>query len=307
MPKISVIIPNYNHAVYLKQRIDSVLNQTFQNLEVIILDDCSIDNSRAIIEEYRNNPRVSNIVYNQNNGGSAFKQWERGIELAKGELIWIAESDDFTVDFFLEKAISTLAKDNSDLFFCQSLKVNESNDIISDYLYWTKELVYFNWDKSFTIDGNTFIKETLSKKNVIINASSVLFKKSNFNFSEIKKYKYCGDWLFWILYLHNKKLSYCPEKLNYFRWHPSTTRNIDSFEKKILKATEDSAVKNKILEMAPSIMDYESLLNSIALSVETTPMLKYRYWKNLNEYYSIPPRFLTFTKFVKKKLLKKMK
>ena len=51
MPKISVIIPNYNHSLYLKDRIDSVLNQSFQDFELIILDDYSTDNSREVIEE----------------------------------------------------------------------------------------------------------------------------------------------------------------------------------------------------------------------------------------------------------------
>ena len=51
-PTVSVIIPNYNHAPYLKERIDSVLNQTYQDFEVIILDDCSPDNSVEVIEQY---------------------------------------------------------------------------------------------------------------------------------------------------------------------------------------------------------------------------------------------------------------
>ena len=58
-PTVSVIIPNYNHAPYLKERIDSVLNQTYQDFEVIILDDCSPDNSVEVIEQYRSNPHVS--------------------------------------------------------------------------------------------------------------------------------------------------------------------------------------------------------------------------------------------------------
>lgn len=86
-PSVSVIIPNYNHALYLKQRIDSVLNQAFQAFELIILDDCSTDNSREIIEQYRDNPKVSQIIYNQENSGSVFKQWIKGIELCQGDYI----------------------------------------------------------------------------------------------------------------------------------------------------------------------------------------------------------------------------
>lgn len=73
-PLISVIIPNYNHALFLKQRIDTVLNQTFQDFEVIILDDCSTDSSREIIEQYRGHSKISNIIFNDKNSGGVFKQ-----------------------------------------------------------------------------------------------------------------------------------------------------------------------------------------------------------------------------------------
>ena len=94
-PLVSVIIPNYNHARYLEQRLDSVLNQTYQNFEVIILDDHSTDNSLEVINRYKDNPHIKQIVVNETNSGSTFKQWDKGIHLATGDIIWIAESDDY--------------------------------------------------------------------------------------------------------------------------------------------------------------------------------------------------------------------
>ena len=91
---VSIIIPNYNHAKFLDERIQSVLNQTYQNFELIILDDKSSDNSVEVINQYKDDPRVSSIIINKDNSGSTFKQWYKGIEIAKGEIIWIAESDD---------------------------------------------------------------------------------------------------------------------------------------------------------------------------------------------------------------------
>ena len=105
MQTVSILIPNYNHALFLQQRIESVLNQTYQDFELIILDDCSTDHSKTIIESYRNHPKVSQIIYNQQNSGSVFKQWRKGIELAIGEYIWIAESDDYAAVDFLQETV----------------------------------------------------------------------------------------------------------------------------------------------------------------------------------------------------------
>ena len=87
MPKVSVIIPNYNHAPYLKERLDSVFNQSFQGFEVILLDDSSTDNSIEVLNIYTSNPKVSHFIINKKNSGSPFKQWEKGIELATGDYL----------------------------------------------------------------------------------------------------------------------------------------------------------------------------------------------------------------------------
>ena len=102
---ISIILPNYNHAIYLIDRLDSIFNQTYQNFEVIILDDASTDDSLAILNMYRNHPKVSNFIRNEKNTGSPFKQWAKGLRLAKGDLIWIAESDDDCDLNFLESQV----------------------------------------------------------------------------------------------------------------------------------------------------------------------------------------------------------
>jgi len=88
---VSVIVPNYNHAEFLKQRIESILNQTYTDFELIMLDDFSTDNSSEIIDDFT--ARFLNIrsYYNKDNSGSPFAQWDLGVNLAKGEFIWIAE------------------------------------------------------------------------------------------------------------------------------------------------------------------------------------------------------------------------
>jgi glycosyltransferase involved in cell wall biosynthesis len=94
MINFSVIIPNYNHAEFLEQRIDSVLKQSLPPYEVIILDDGSTDQSARILESYANHPLISRIILNNKNSGSPFIQWAKGIRMATAGWIWIAESDD---------------------------------------------------------------------------------------------------------------------------------------------------------------------------------------------------------------------
>ena len=79
IPIVSIIVPNYNYARFLDIRMESILNQTFQDFEIILLDDHSTDNSVEIIEKYRNNPKVSYIDINKENSGSPFRQWKKGI------------------------------------------------------------------------------------------------------------------------------------------------------------------------------------------------------------------------------------
>jgi glycosyltransferase involved in cell wall biosynthesis len=153
MPTVSVIIPNFNHARFLEQRIDSVLNQTFQDFELILLDDCSTDESRSIISKYTNDPRVR-IEFNEINSGSTFKQWNKGVRLASAKYVWIAESDDWADERLLERLVAVLESDPAVTFaYCQSWRVinNDQLDGFADFY-----LDYLNkgrWKSDFRIDG----------------------------------------------------------------------------------------------------------------------------------------------------------
>ena len=129
-PKVSVIVPNYNHAPYLQQRLDSIVNQTFRDFEVIVLDDASTDNSREVIETYAGDPSFR-FLFNETRKGSAFKQWQKGLERARGEYIWFAESDDCASPHFLGKLLPILENDKSlGLVYCQSYLVDPSSRVL---------------------------------------------------------------------------------------------------------------------------------------------------------------------------------
>jgi glycosyltransferase involved in cell wall biosynthesis len=213
MPTLSVIIPNYNHAPFLKERIDSVLNQTFQDFELIIMDDCSTDNSKEIIEGYRSDRRVTHIGYNENNSGTTFKQWQKGIELAKGKYIWIAESDDWCEPTLLEELVKGIkCNQNIVISYCGSVVVKEGGEIL--YTTSSKNL-------SEVKDGVSFIKNEMTEINPIVNASMAIFRKEIFQHIslEFTTFKFCGDWLFWIKLAQKGNVYISGKYLNYFRKH----------------------------------------------------------------------------------------
>lgn len=219
---VSVIVPNYNHAEYLKQRIDTILEQSYQNFEVIILDDCSTDNSRDIIEQYRNHNKISKIIYNETNSGSTFSQWNRGIRLSKGELIWIAESDDFAATNLLQELQSEFDIDPQlGIAYCQSYMVNEKNEVTGSWQFWTNEFDTELFKTRFKIIGKDYIDKFLIYKNTIPNASAVLFRKKIYELigGADESVSEAGDWLTWIKILTISNIAYIPAHLNNFRYH----------------------------------------------------------------------------------------
>lgn len=213
MTYVSVIIPNYNHSKYLVQRISSVLNQTYPNFEVIILDDCSTDNSREIIERYRIHPKVVQIMYNQVNSGSTFKQWERGIEMARGEWIWIAESDDWCEPSFLETLIDGVrGNQNISLAYAQSYYMLGNNRI--KWISQQRQL-------EAVMIGTEFIPNRMLLGNGIFNASMALFRKEIYRqiSPEYTRYSFCGDWIFWGELASKGAVFISGKVLNYFRNH----------------------------------------------------------------------------------------
>ena len=160
MPKVSIIIPNYNHARYLRQRIDSVLQQTYQDFEIILMDDCSTDESRTILSEYAGDPRVR-IEFNEKNSGSPFRQWRKGIALATGRYIWIAESDDYADETLLEALVSRLDADSSiTLCNCRSWRVTPEGNIVGYLIPGCPPFDIKRWEEDFCADGREEVAST---------------------------------------------------------------------------------------------------------------------------------------------------
>ena len=227
MPRVSVIVPNYNHESFLQERIDTILCQTFQDFELILLDDCSTDGSRSIIEQYRGNSKVTHIVFNDNNGGSAFKQWDRGLSLASGELAWIAESDDAAEPTILETLVTEFDNDPQlVLAFCQTRLIDENGN------QGEIHPIHEHLQESFNLSGRDFIRRWLSSTNYVVNASNALFKLSayrNISLSfarDYKDFKGVGDWLFWLGIASFGDVAFVQKPLGRYRQHEHNTTSV---------------------------------------------------------------------------------
>ncbi len=233
-PKVSIIMPNYNHAPYLKERLDSILHQTFQDFELILLDDASDDDSSHILKRYSNEPKVSHTILNAANSGSPFLQWRKGIELAKGEFIWIAESDDVADIHFLEKLIPYLSENKKvALVYADSEKINTDGKKLG--LWSTKKNSFFKterWRTDYIANGLNEVLDYLLYKTTINNASAVLLKKTALNdpdfLDELVKYKNVGDLFTYISMCLNADIAYCAQPLNYYRDHHQNITKINT-------------------------------------------------------------------------------
>lgn len=269
MLQVSVIVPNYNHAKYLNLRIDSILNQTFQDFELIILDDYSTDNSCEVIEQYRNNPRVSYIVYNTENSGSTFKQWNKGIDLAQGEYIWIAESDDWAENSFLEVMVEAMQQDAFSSLVYSIPKYVEDDTLCAWQPVITGEIKKY--------EGRDFICKKLLYSNVIHNASTAIFRKKyykNIVNRDYEKMRLCGDWLFYVLLTEQGNVIEVSKNLSYFRRHSNTA---------ILLYGGKNA-----------FFDYISIVDYISLNIKCINKFRYAYiwarqWEKDSRQYHFSP------------------
>ncbi|MBE9604957.1 glycosyltransferase [Acetobacteraceae bacterium H6797] len=222
MPLVTVIVPNYNHRPYLAERLDSLFAQRFEDYEVLLLDDASTDESPAFLATYRDHPKVSGVILNSENSGNTFHQWKKGIAAAKGRYIWLAESDDRTAPTLLPSLVAKLEADPSCvLAYCQSRRIDKDGQVIGDWRGWTEPLAPGLYDRDFDMDGAGFAERLLLHRNVIPNASAVLFRRDAYLASgeADPSIRYCGDWFVWLKLAMQGRIAFHAQALNDFRQH----------------------------------------------------------------------------------------
>jgi glycosyltransferase involved in cell wall biosynthesis len=269
--KVSVIVPNYNHAKYLPERLDSILNQTFKDFELIVLDDCSSDQSREVILDYQQKHPWIQTVFNNENSGSTFAQWNKGATLARGDYLWIAESDDAAHPELLSTLVPLLeAHPNVGIAFAQSMLIDAEGREMHSFLEHY-QFVYQSdrWERDFLGKGATECAEYLMYHNTIPNASGALFRKSAYWAAGGAEpgWKLNGDWFFYVKVLLQSDLAFVAQHLNFFRMHTQTQRQ---------KANANARVYDELIET----------LNFIEANVSVRPEVSKEAWRRVSGWWA---------------------
>lgn len=238
--KISVIVPNYNYAKFMYQRIYSILRQNYKLYELIILDDCSKDNSKEVIDDICNKLKDYidiKSVYNTTNSGSAFKQWKKGMKLAKGDYVWIAEADDYCDAKLLRTLVKPIKKNkNIMISYSDTAFIDTFGNIIIKSIKPEIDIQKSgHWDKSYVNNGLDEIKNYSYLNCTIANVSSAIIK--NGDYEEYLKmsgeFKQAGDWLFYVNLISNGDIAYSNKILNYYRVHGNNVSSTMNHQKHI--------------------------------------------------------------------------
>ena len=260
---VSVVVPSYNYARYLDQRLASIEAQTFSIHEIIVLDDASQDESVEVVRRrMRESDTPMMLVPNAENSGSVSAQWSKGLELASGDLVWIAEADDYCEASFLARLASAFRDPEVVLAYSQSLPVDADGKVLrqgfgraskvdaarvaSPGLIYTDTLDSRRWEADYITTGEEEIAVALSQQNTIPNASAVLLRRT----AAVKavptalEFKNCGDWAFYLELARQGKIAYVRANLNYFRRHEAST-TVSQYARII---AEGLAIKRRLID-----------------------------------------------------------
>lgn len=224
---ISAVIPNYNHAEFLEQRLESVLRQTLRPDEVIVLDDASTDTSREVIERYRaSHPNLIRVIYNETNSGSVFAQWRKGVEAATGDLVWLCESDDFAEIDFLESLAPEFA-DTAVMVAVGRIQFADRTGIeVAGLDRYRERALPGRWKHRFSEPAAWWFRGGFGVFNLIPNVGGCLFRRQELGdavWQEAAEFVALGDWFLYAHFARGGKIAYAPSAVAYFRQHGDNT------------------------------------------------------------------------------------
>ena len=203
-PLVSIIIPMYNAEKYIAETIESVVNQTYKNWELIVVDDCSTDSGRDIVREYIKKDKRIKLIESETNFGGPARPRNIGIDNAKGEYIAFLDADDVWLSEKLQIQIEILMYNREyDIIDANAYTIDKNSKKIDSL----KIKKIYNILKYFMDDINILILSNY------ININTTLIRNKNIiKFEEDKNLIAIEDWFFWINNLMNGKKIYIYNK-----------------------------------------------------------------------------------------------
>ena len=240
---ISIIVPVYNVENYLKECLDSILNQTYQNIEVIIIDDGSTDNSSKICDEYAKKDKRIQVIHQQNSGLSVARN--NGIKLSKGKYLSFIDSDDIIHSQMIELLNQEIKKNKCDISICKYQSFTDK--------YIEKQVEY----KVKIMNQFEFLKNLMIDKEISSHACNKLYKKELFKkvtYPVGKKYEDIGTT--YKLGLNADSICYLNIELYGYRVRQNSI--VNNLKKETLLDSIDMINKryNDLINKRPELKDY---------------------------------------------------
>jgi SAM-dependent methyltransferase len=223
-PLVSIIVPAYNHGEFLEERLESIYRQTYKGpVEVYLLDDASSDHSPRILRSFAERfSTVTTLITNPENSGSAFRQWRRGLALARGDTVWIAESDDLCDLDFLETLVPFMANPAVMLAYSRTVFFRDTTRnvvlTLEDYLH---DVGPFRFDIPWIQPAAALVATGFAEKNLVPNVSGAVFRHPRrmplLDSDQWLDMRLAGDWIFYLELIKSGLVAYSPATTNYHR------------------------------------------------------------------------------------------
>lgn len=253
LERISVVVPNYNYGRYLPERLASIIHQSYPLFEIIFLDDNSNDGSLDVAREIlQSQPIDYRIVTNDENTGSPFKQWKKGVELARGAFVWIAEADDVCDPNFIDTVLKGFRTPGVVFSYYDSRQIDENGyPLAENYQYYVRDVDERHWLSPFVADGDKEAAFSFSIKNVVPNVSAVLFRADALrsvltqHWEQISRFRIAGDWMVYALLLKRGRMAFSPRVANVHRRHQGVTLSaIDARHLNEIRSMQEYVARN---------------------------------------------------------------
>lgn len=270
-PLVSVIVPNFNHAKFLKERINSILGQSYENIELIVLDDCSTDNSREVISALTADVSIPvQLIFNEKNSGGVFRQWEKGFKAAKGDLIWICESDDLSELDFLTKIIPQFSDPSVMLAFGR-IQFCDAKGIaypgLDNYREQTEAGI---WNNVCVRPAAQWFRGAFAASNIIPNVGGCVFRNQEISseiWNEAQTYRISGDWYLYLVLSRGGQIAYVPSAVTYFRQHGKNT-SVKGFLRKEYYTEHEKIARKIRSEWGTSASPLSKLYSNVVTQFE---------------------------------------